>query len=104
MPTHQVLNTYLADYRVILGRRHHVALGEIAYAGAVSSISPQSLVPSAAGAADLSAWSGSTSAEDTWRWHQSIEMVHELTEAQVPLTFGGPSTMQLSWPRPGCDH
>ena len=29
-------------------------------------------------------------AKDTWRWHQSIEMVHELMEGRMfPLTLGG---------------
>ena len=29
-------------------------------------------------------------AEDTWKWHQSIEMVHEIMEGRMfPLTLGG---------------
>ncbi len=93
MSTYQVLNTYPADYRVIFVGDATMSPYEIAYAG--GSVEHWNAEPGALWMQRVlrtyqSAVWINPQAEETWRWHQSIEMVHELMEGRMfPLTLGG---------------
>ena len=93
LPTLEILNKYSGDYKVVFVGDATMAPYEITHAG--GSVEHWNAEPGALWMQRVlrtyqSAVWINPQAEDTWRWHQSIEMVHELMEGRMfPLTLGG---------------
>ena len=93
LSTYQLLNTYPSDYKVIFVGDATMSPYEVAYAG--GSVEHWNEEPGALWMHRvLQTYSNAVwinpQAEETWRWHQSIEMIHEIMEGRMfPLTLSG---------------